>query len=55
MTMDADGVLYRSERDDYKNLDDLINHLFDHIKEQLSKAGKSRVRGFFSRLFTREA
>lgn len=27
---------YRSEREDFKNLDDLINHLFDHIKEQLS-------------------
>jgi hypothetical protein len=35
--LDADGVRYRSERDDYKKLDDLINHLFDHIKEQLSK------------------
>jgi hypothetical protein len=24
------------EREDYKNLDDLINHLFDHFKEELS-------------------
>ncbi|MDD3302164.1 MAG: hypothetical protein PHN31_01285 [Candidatus Gracilibacteria bacterium] len=31
-----DGDSYRSEREDFKNLDDLINHLFDHIKEQLS-------------------
>jgi hypothetical protein len=36
--LDADGAVYRSERDDYKNLDDLVNHLFDHIKEQLSKS-----------------
>lgn len=28
---------YRYEREDYKNLDDLINHLFDHFKEELSK------------------
>ncbi len=27
---------YFSEREDYKNLDDLINNLFNHIKEQLS-------------------
>ncbi|MFA5916995.1 MAG: hypothetical protein WC850_02025 [Candidatus Gracilibacteria bacterium] len=31
-----DGETHRSEREDFKNLDDLINHLFDHIKEQLS-------------------
>lgn len=31
-----DWNLYRSEREDFKNLDDLINHLFDHIKLQLS-------------------
>ena len=27
---------FRYEREDYKNLDDLINHLFDHFKEWLS-------------------
>ena len=27
---------FRYEREDYKNLDDLINHLFDHFKEELS-------------------
>ncbi len=27
---------YRYEREDYKNLDDLINHLFLHLKEELS-------------------
>lgn len=32
-----DGKAYRFEREDYKNLDDLINHLFDHFKEALSK------------------
>lgn len=32
-----DGEAYRFEREDYKNLDDLINHLFDHFKESLSK------------------
>ncbi len=32
-----DGKSYRFEREDYKKLDDLINHLFDHFKESLSK------------------
>jgi hypothetical protein len=32
-----DWTNYRFEREDYKNLDDLINHLFDHFKEALSK------------------
>ena len=32
-----DGKTYRFEREDYKKLDDLINHLFDHFKESLSK------------------
>ncbi|RKW23468.1 hypothetical protein D8B46_03380 [Candidatus Gracilibacteria bacterium] len=31
-----DGKTFRYERDDYKNLDDLLNHLFDHFKEELS-------------------
>lgn len=31
-----DGKSFRYSRDDYKNLDDLINHLFDHFKEELS-------------------
>ena len=31
-----DGKTFRFEREDYKNLDDLINHLFDHFKEALS-------------------
>lgn len=32
-----DGTHFRYEREDYKKLDDLINHLFDHFKEELSK------------------
>lgn len=31
-----DWKSFRYERDDYRNLDDLINHLFDHFKEELS-------------------
>lgn len=31
-----DGKSFRFEREDYKNLDDLLNHLFDHFKESLS-------------------
>jgi len=31
-----DGNSFRSEREDFKKLDDLINHLFDHIKVQLA-------------------
>lgn len=31
-----DGQSFRFEREDYKNLDDLINHLFDHFKQALS-------------------
>jgi hypothetical protein len=32
-----DGQSFRYEREDYKKLDDLINHLFEHFKEELSK------------------
>ncbi|MDD2907492.1 MAG: type I secretion C-terminal target domain-containing protein [Candidatus Gracilibacteria bacterium] len=31
-----DGEKFRYSREDYKNLDDLVNHLFDHFKEELS-------------------
>jgi len=31
-----DGNSFRYEREDYKNLDDLVNHLFEHFKEDLS-------------------
>ncbi len=33
-TLDANA--FRYEREDYKNLDDLVNHLFEHFKEDLS-------------------
>lgn len=32
-----DGNSYVFEREDYKNLDDLINNLFEKFKEKLSK------------------
>lgn len=32
-----DWKLYRYEREDFKKLDDLINHLFEHFKEDLAK------------------
>jgi hypothetical protein len=35
-----DGVAYRSERAEFKSLADLVNHLFDHIKWQLSDEQK---------------
>jgi predicted secreted protein len=28
---------WRTEREDFKNLDDLISHLFTHLKEQMMK------------------
>jgi len=31
-----DGQSFRYSREDYKNLDDLVNNLFDHFKEELS-------------------
>ena len=31
-----DWKTFRSEREDFKKLDDLINHLFEHLKLQLS-------------------
>lgn len=33
----VDGKSFRYEREDFKNLDDLVNHLFDHFKEELAK------------------
>jgi len=32
-----DGESHHFSREDYKNMDDLVNHLFDHLKEGLSK------------------
>lgn len=28
---------FRYTREDFKNLDDLVNHLFDHFKEELAQ------------------
>ncbi len=36
LQMKIDWKSYRFEREDYKKLDDLINHLFDHLKEEFS-------------------
>ena len=36
LNINLDWKKFRFERDDYKNLDDLLNHLFDHFKEELS-------------------
>ena len=35
LNVTIDGKLYHYEREDFKKLDDLINHLFDHLKESL--------------------
>lgn len=36
LQINIDWKLFRYEREDYKKLDDLVNHLFDHFKEELS-------------------
>ena len=35
LNVTIDGKPYHYEREDFKKLDDLINHLFDHLKESL--------------------
>lgn len=37
LQINIDGNSFRYSREDYKNLDDLVNNLFDHFKEELSK------------------
>lgn len=37
LTAVLDGNDFRYEREDYENLDHLINNLFKHLKEDLSK------------------
>lgn len=37
LNINIDGKIYRYSREDYMKLDDLINHLFDKFKEELSK------------------
>lgn len=36
LQIQLDKNSFRYEREDYKNLDDLINHLFKHFKEEAS-------------------
>ena len=36
LVVNLDGESFRFEREDYHKLDDLINHLFKHLKEALS-------------------
>ena len=37
LQLTINGKAYRYEREDYKKLDDLVNHLFDKFKEDLAK------------------
>jgi len=37
LQMNIDWKSFRYKREDFKKLDDLVNHLFDHFKEELSK------------------
>lgn len=36
LNITIDWKRFRYKREDYKKLDDLINHLFDHFKEKLA-------------------
>lgn len=36
LQINIDWESFRYAREDFKNLDDLVNHLFDHFKEELS-------------------
>lgn len=38
LSISLDWDSFRYSRVDYKNLDDLVNNLFEHFKEELSKA-----------------
>jgi hypothetical protein len=35
LNVSIDGKTFHYEREDFKKLDDLVNHLFDHLKEDL--------------------
>jgi hypothetical protein len=37
VTLSLGGHDWRSSRDDFEKMDDLVNHLFTHLKEQMSK------------------
>lgn len=36
LNVKLDGKVFHFEREDFKKLDDLVNHLFDHLKETLA-------------------
>lgn len=36
LNVDLNGKIFHFEREDFKKLDDLVNHLFDHLKEALA-------------------
>lgn len=36
LNVKLDGEVLHFEREDFKKLDDLVNHLFDHLKETLA-------------------
>lgn len=36
LNVSIDGKVFHYAREDYKKLDDLVNHLFDHFKEDLA-------------------
>lgn len=38
LQINIDWKSFRYEREDYKNLDDLVNNLFDHFKEELASS-----------------
>lgn len=37
LNVTVDGKSFHYAREDFKKLDDLINHLFDHLKDDLGK------------------
>ncbi len=36
LNVSIDGKTFHYAREDYKSLEDLVNHLFDHLKESLA-------------------
>jgi len=38
LQINIDWKSFRYSREDFKKLDDLVNHLFDHFKEELAKS-----------------
>lgn len=38
LRIQADGSDFASKREDFRSLEDLVNHLFDHVKIQMADA-----------------